>query len=215
MEKKSLKKILLSAGLVGVIGVGASLAYFSDVTGLLTNTFDMFGESGQKAVSLQIKENEVRYADGNYVEVPDSWKVEGEGNNYTNLLPGASLWKNPTVVIDPHTAESVVVVKVTGLDSDVFDSIDLKIGENDKWTEVTENVTGEENARYFQYKENVTNSTNEAVPLQPLFTEITIKSEFTNGVIPENPDDIVVKAAAVQAVNVENPVQEAVNLLDK
>lgn len=208
MEKKSLKKILLSVGLVGVIGVGASLAYFSDFTDVLRNTFTMAGEAGEKAVSLTIKENKVKYENGDYVAVENEWKTEGEGNNYENLLPGASLWKNPTVVIDPNTIDSYVVVKVTGLgQDDVFNPITIN---NTKWIDITSTVDGDEGAKYFQYYETV-KTTDSGKDLEPLFTNITVKSDLTT--VPEKPDDIVVSAAAVQATNNDNAVQQAVNLL--
>lgn len=209
MEKKSLKKILLSAGLVGVIGVGASLAYFSDFTDVLTNTFTMAGEAGEKAVSLQIKENEVKYENGNYVAVPNKWVGENDGNDYENLLPGASLWKNPTVVIDPNTIDSIVVVKVTGLNqTDVFNPITI---DNTKWQDITSKVKGDEGAQYFQYYQTVNNTTDLGKDLEPLFTTITVKSDLTT--VPNKPEDIVVSAAAVQATNNENAVQQAVDLL--
>lgn len=210
MEKKSLKKILLSAGLVGVIGVGASLAYFSDVTMVLTNTFDMFGDSTNPAVALTIKENGVTVdKNGNYVLDDDVWKIEGQGNEYKDFLPGATLAKNPTVFIGPKTTDSVVVVKATGLDqSEVFETIQI---DTNNWNEITDDLNLNDGARYFEYHTTVSNPKATEVSLESLFTSITVKSGVSSDKVIKN---IEIKAAAVQTAHVEDPVNEAVGLLN-
>lgn len=209
MEKKSLKKILLSAGLVGVIGVGASLAYFSDVTEVLKNTFDMFGDSTNPAVALTIKENGVTFDNGNYVLDKKVWKTEGQGNEYKDFLPGATLAKNPTVFIGPKTTDSVVVVKATGLDqSEVFETIQI---DTNNWKEITADLDLKDGARYFEYHTTVSNSKETEVPLESLFTSITVKSSVSSN---KDIANIEIKAAAVQTAHVDNPVNEAVKLLN-
>lgn len=207
MKKKNLKKFAISLALVGVVGVGGTLAYFSDVTGVLTNTFDLMGDSTNKPISLQLKEHAVDQ-DGKKIE--DSWKVEGEGNEYKNLMPGAIVDKDPTVVIDANTAESLIVVKVENyIQTDILTINSTNIGS--KWLDVTPSNSG--TTKYFKYYMNVSNNSNSEKLLEPLFDTVTINSQISEDTTI---NDIVIKAAAVQVENnnQETLVQQAIDSLN-
>ena len=215
MESKKMKKLLLSCGLVGVVGVGASLAYFSDVTDILRNTFSIFGAGGQ-AIELNVKEKEAVFQENTYDYIEGSrWiydSVDGNANDYENLIPGSTVYKNPTVEVKANTIESVVVVRVENLYQNAYDITGSGIGGGDnQWTVLnnyedpdTDNVT------FLTYNSNVDTTNGEDVDLTALFTGLTFKTDIDEDT-PVQP--IVVSAAAVQVENNPNALGQAVTEL--
>ena len=93
MKKKNILTAALSLSLVGVIAVGATLAYFTDTTGTQTNVFTTgnvnIAMTDTTEASEGVKAGEYEYdADGNQT-----------GILYTNVLPGDTLSKKVEVTV--------------------------------------------------------------------------------------------------------------------
>lgn len=110
MTKKKLMMAGLSAGLVAVVGIGGTLAYLSDKSEVVTNTFTVGtgyipGDDENQAV--KIDEIDVTKDDGSRTD----------HNDYKDLLPGDELTKDPTVYLTGGSVESYVFVKLDGVDA--------------------------------------------------------------------------------------------------
>ena len=91
MKNKKLVAAVAAVCLVAVMGVGATLAYFSSVTEAVTNTFTVGN------VKIDVKE--------------PHWDPE-DGKN---LQPGASVEKDP-VIVNTGAADGYVMMQVSGMD---------------------------------------------------------------------------------------------------
>jgi len=205
MNKKKLITMLTALALVGAIGVGATLAYLSDKTAELTNTFK-FAENG-----IGIELDEATIGDDNKAVDHDNDRTPaGGGQTYDNIIPGMEMDKDPTVTITADSLNCNVFVSVKNANAEEV----LKINDfNAKaWAEVNPadyNLEAADNTKYYVYQGEKATGTVEAndsfkvVPnaptdtvLEDVFqtltvgTEVTAETEFT---------DIVIKAAAVQA----------------
>lgn len=217
MESKKMKKLLLSCGLVGVVGVGASLAYFSDVTDILRNTFSIFGSgAGEQAIELNVKEKEAVLQENTHNYVAGSeWNydsVTGDANDYENLIPGSTVYKNPTVEVKANTIESVVVVRVENLYQSAYSITGSGIGEADNQWTVLNNYEDPDtaNVTFLKYNSNVDTTDGTDDDLTALFTGLTFNSNIDENT-PVQP--IVVSAAAVQVENNPDALTQAVTEL--
>ncbi len=217
MESKKMKKLLLSCGLVGVVGVGASLAYFSDVTDILRNTFSIFGSgAGEQAIELNVKEKEAVLQENTHNYVAGSeWiydSVTGDANDYENLIPGSTVYKNPTVEVKANTIESVVVVRVENLYQSAYSITGSGIGEADNQWTVLNNYEDPDtaNVTFLKYNSNVDTTDGTDDDLTALFTGLTFNSNIDENT-PVQP--IVVSAAAVQVENNPDALTQAVTEL--
>lgn len=217
MESKKMKKLLLSCGLVGVVGVGASLAYFSDVTDILRNTFSIFGSgAGEQAIELNVKEKEAVLQENTHNYVAGSeWiydSVAGDANDYENLIPGSTVYKNPTVEVKANTIESVVVVRVENLYQSAYSITGSGIGEADNQWTVLNNYEDPDtaNVTFLKYNSNVDTTDGTDDDLTALFTGLTFNSNIDENT-PVQP--IVVSAAAVQVENNPDALTQAVTEL--
>lgn len=117
MKKKQLAKLGVTLGLVAAVGVGGTLAVLSQTSGPVTNTFAVGKNINENDFFLQ--EHEVELKNGNYEEKEDAqWTY---ANSYDNLLPKATLDKDPTVrfaedLEEGKTPDVYMFVKVEGLD---------------------------------------------------------------------------------------------------
>ena len=104
MNKKSLLMMMVTICLIAVVGVGATLAYLSDATDVMTNTFTV----GSGITVRQDESNEAT-PDNTTDRTPD-------GNNYTDILPGATLVKDPTAYVGANSTECYVFMELAGAD---------------------------------------------------------------------------------------------------
>ncbi len=111
MKKKSLISMLATLSLVGVIMVGATLAYLTDKTDDVVNTFTI----GKVDINL----------------TEPNWKPE-EG---LDLEPGAEIAKDPTVT-NTGKNDAFVAVKVTGMDA--MAAVGFEADVNEGWVLVDE-----------------------------------------------------------------------------
>lgn len=91
--KKSLITMLVALVLVAAVGVGATLAYLSDKTGTVTNTFTV----GKVKIDL----NETKNNDTNKT-----------GFRYDNVLPGQEYSKKPVVSVLKDSEDCYLFVEV-------------------------------------------------------------------------------------------------------
>lgn len=108
MKKRSLLAMVSSVVLVGALGAGATLAYFSAQTGPVTNTFTM----KQDGIVLDLWEHGVvenSYMADNDVVVKAG---EGNGNTYANLVPGLTFAKDPTVTVGAGSVKCAIFASV-------------------------------------------------------------------------------------------------------
>lgn len=104
MKKRNLLISLLSLALVAVIGVGATLAYFTDKTETKVNTFT----TGKVGISIIDKTE------------PEEGEVAGDPNDngiaYVEVMPGDVLSKIVGVNTDADSADAYVAIRVTVTD---------------------------------------------------------------------------------------------------
>lgn len=118
MKKKSLVMMLGSLALVGTIMVGATLAYFTDTTQAVTNTFTVGANVGIELLEdvTQDSANQV-YISG-YAETDGKMVVTASENKvvFQKMYPALELNKKPYIQKDDATSDCFVRIKVTGID---------------------------------------------------------------------------------------------------
>lgn len=136
MKKKSLVTMLASLSLVAVVGVGATLAFLSDTTGTLVNTFSTTtGYTGENQ-AVEIQES-ILNEDGTYGDKTSYGEDGFTGNAYENLLPGDSVTKDPNVLLGTESIDSYVFIEVEGADALVEDGCTIDAF-NSKWEKVSD-----------------------------------------------------------------------------
>lgn len=119
MKKKNILTAAVSAALVAVLAVGATLAYLTDNSGTVSNKFQMDG------LTITLKENASVPA-GEFYKIqensptaarPNTNPINGtdKGVIYTEILPGATVAKNPYVTVSAGNAHAYVYTYVEGV----------------------------------------------------------------------------------------------------
>ena len=115
MKNKKLLTTLGAVALLGAIGVGSTLAYLSDTTGTVTNTFTVGNvtfDDDDPTTKSGLRESKVERKDGVYVDADGAgWTVIK--NDYTNLVAGEVVYKDPTVVMDDKSEDAWVFAQIT------------------------------------------------------------------------------------------------------
>lgn len=111
MKKKKLMMAVVSASLVGVVAIGGTLAYLSDKSNTVTNTFNV--GSGY----VTDKDHTGLWLDEKNVTDPDGPERTEKGNQYTELMPGSVVEKDPTFHLTKGSTDSYVFAEVKGLDA--------------------------------------------------------------------------------------------------
>jgi len=202
MKKKSLITMLVSLSLVAVVGVGATLAYLSDSTQTLNNTFTVGAD-----IDISLYEHV-----GNIEGAKDL-----DGIAFTDLMPGTSLYKDPTVEVTANSSACKVFIKVVGIDA--LEGIDtngstagtdfsvtgldstnwVKVAEVDK---TTPNVSKKDGIyQYIGTADRIVAKATTNTVLAPLFTGVTYNSTAQE---TSTPSAITVTACAIQAANLND-----------
>ena len=172
MNKKKLLTMVLALVLIGAVGVGATLAYFTD-NDSATNVVTM------GHVNIELTEEEWTYGE----------------TGITGVTPGQEIAKDPTISLVGNSLDAFVRIKleVTGFDgvenADAYKAEileDLVLGEG--WTKV---------GNYYYYAEKLTKDN---ASTTALFESVTIPYEWTNDVANAT-FNILVSAEAIQADN--------------
>lgn len=229
MKKRQLATLGLTLGLVGAVGVGGTMALLSAKSETVTNTFTV----GKGLHDSDITLNEAKVDPETGEEIVGDGAERVQTNEYKNLEQGVELDKDPTVYIKNTAADCYVFVKIDGLkDSNGTDPskyYDVTIDKN--WIAATtkglSGLTEEEKKdleaklkNVYVYDKNqdgvitkegdvVSGGLSDNAGLvfngvtikkdAPLYTQENPNAEWVRATLPE----IVVKACAVQAKNVE------------
>lgn len=189
MKKKNFLTILLSLALVAVIGVGATLAYLTDNTQTVNNKFTF------DDIEITLKENATVPAGQSYLirenkdnTVAGTEAIEGSdvGVVYSDILPGATVEKNPYITVSASNAHAYVYAYVTG----VADPLSV-VAWSEGWTEVETDLTGT-----LLRREVAKN----AAGKYDVFTQVQVA---TGAAGTEDLNDISIKAYAHQADNTD------------
>ena len=226
--KKRLVKLGVTLGLVAAVGVGRTLAALSQTSGPVTNTFAVGDniESGD----FSIKETDVKFENGNYVynTIDKQANPTKTANSYTNVLPKATLAKDPTVMFDESKVEDMpavyMFVKVDGLDDIYMSGKGLSIAENGwgtEWKKVSLNggavsttnasqvKDGERDGIYVYEESNGNrkivpeNLTASSYKLPAVFTSLKVSNAFEMSFTKDVNDTVEITACAVQYDNVD------------
>lgn len=201
MKKKSLITMLVTLTLVAAVGIGATLAYMTDTTATLTNTFTV----GAGLDADLVEEDE----DDNVIE-------EG-GIDFEGIQPGDELVKEPYMIVNAGSNKCYVFIKVTGIDA--LEAMDFEVTGFDaaNWVKKANVADGDVKDGIYQYvgpqadENHVVDASEAAVATEKLFTTVTYSvdvEEVNETALP----DIVLVGCVVQATNVTEAValEEAV-----
>lgn len=169
MKKKNLLMMALSLCLVAVVAVGGTLAYLSDSSDSVTNTFS-FG-----TIDVTLSEDQPDVTGNETITVN-----EDNGYSYANVVPGQTLNKAPKLTVTT-TVDAYVFARVT-------------VGENMNLGNITKGWTQVPETNNVWYK--AVSGQESMQDLGTLFTQVTVgttalDSEDTLGTIK-------IEVAAVQ-----------------
>ena len=219
MKNKKIVKAGISLLLVGVVGVGATLAYLTDKTDPVKNTFTI----GEGYVDDDMSQALVLDEKNTSTEEDEKWSnFEGRtisGNAY-EFIPGGTYEKDPTVHLRADSVDSYLFVKITGLDDLLGTGYYLDKEEgyiNEHWKKI--NNTGKYDGIYTYVASQsdeeglVINKTNvsltnkdkhqvEYYNLEAIFEKLLPNNNITKMPAKGTPiGEIKVEACAVQAKN--------------
>ena len=179
MNKKKLIPLLSAVALVGVIGVGSTLAYFTDNDA--ANNVVTMGH-----VNIELDEPE--------------FSAANEDNTITNVVPNQTITKDPTITVVAGSESCYLRAKIDITELNADETADLlentNIGED--W------VLAEDGYYYYQ---NAVSKSDEDQTVD-LFDTVVIPAEWGNEVA-DLTFEINVSAEAVQADNFTPETDEA------
>lgn len=204
MKKKNLLTGVISLALVAVIGAGATLAYLTDNTQTMTNTFVMDDLQITLKEDASVPEGQVYQIKKTEDETYGTDPITGaeQGVDYTDVLPGATIEKKPYITVtntagEKDFAAAYVYAYVTNLDEIEAKAISTTF--DDAWTVVD---TDELSGVLLRQKVGKNQEKNELV----VFQQVKVNSAL-NGTTPIN--EVTVEAFAHQADNVDLSVADA------
>lgn len=180
MNKKSLLMMMVTICLIAVVGVGATLAYLTDTTETLTNTFTL----GKTDIEID----------------------EPEWEEPEDIVPGQEIAKDPTVTVMAKSVDSYVFMSVSGIDA--MEAAGFEVGEfNAAWVKA-DDAEGKDGIYVYSDANGpaVVAKSDEDQELPALFEKVTYKAENTETKGGEF--NLLVKAAAVQATGEEGYTYE-------
>ncbi|OUN25290.1 SipW-dependent-type signal peptide-containing protein [Blautia sp. An81] len=210
MKNKKVLSMVAALGLVAVVGIGGTLAYFNDSTNELTNTFTM----AQQGIEMELWESGVK-TDGNggYDQDLDAAKVvageDGAGNQYKDLQPGADVYKDPTITIKANSVDCYVYASIKTYNN----AKNTITAISDSWKALDgietagSDADGAYTIKYYVYWDKTANTpqvvrkSDDPQDLIALFKNVDIATDLTDAT--KELSDIVVKSSAVQASNIE------------
>ena len=184
MNKKSLLMMMVTICLIAVVGVGSTLAYLSDKTDVMTNTFTV-------GSGIQVAQDESDES------TPDNTEDRtSTGNSYTDILPGQTLVKDPTAIVLANSTECYVFMELEGADALAAQGFTFNGFDGEVWNK----VSGEGLDGVYCYNTTVAKSDADQ-RLAPLFTSVTYSIEATETDVELS--DVTVKTCAVQAAEMD------------
>ena len=190
MKMKKTLTAAVAMVLVAAVSVAGTLAYLTDKTGPVTNTFTA-GKLGE-GLKLELWENPVQQnVQGNY-EKKDEAK-DTDGVEYPNLIPMSDNFKNPTVEVSNLTTEAYLFIKVSNNEAET-DAIEATV-DTGIWKQIA--VNGNEKV-YALKAGTINNITNEKYSVLT-GNHFTVKDFDANNTQGLTFDEIVVNAYICQA----------------
>lgn len=205
MNKKKLMTTFGSLALVGAVAVGATLAYFSDTTGPVTNTFNM-------TQGLDIELDESDQSGTNYKNDTTATKLRVTSNTYNNVAPGQTLYKDPQVTVVNYETPQWVFMSVKENGNVTVDQYNKGSG---AWTELTSGVEGVK--VFYMEVTSTTPDAHSGVDTNYVAPGKQLPKLFTNVTVIDTDDasldlgDIKVKAATIQKEGFDT-AQDAYNV---
>lgn len=197
MKKKSLLTMVLALTLVGAVGIGATLAYLSDATETLTNTFTVGSGIG-------VKQDEAIWDDTNDVALTDRTE---EGNDYTDIQPGDVLAKDPTATVLANSSDCYVFMQLSGADELAAQQFSFS-GFSADWVKVADEDGNDATTLDGLYCYVNADGTYKVVEkdaadqaLTALFTTVTYSLDAAELAEGASLSDVTIKTCAVQADN--------------
>lgn len=234
MKKNKIMLSVVSGLLVAAVAVGGTLAYLSDKSNMVTNTFNVgngYIDDGEHQ-GLWLDETEVNF-DGTLPKDPSSDDRTEFGQQYPELLPGSEFAKDPTFHLTEGSTDSFVIAKVTYAQEAadvgyIFKDADKKVGFNAKWVKVANadgSVIGPDvsndgslNGYYLYLQDGASDviiSGGEST--DAIFTYVELDKNLTGeeALAAADSQHAVIQGVAVQSTNntVENAILEAIDLI--
>ncbi|MCI9485851.1 MAG: hypothetical protein HFI64_02560 [Lachnospiraceae bacterium] len=195
MKKRKLIAILAAVVLLAMIGVGATLAYF-------TNGTDYSNVVTMGHVDISLTENTVTFADGAWIQNTGTEDITETGLTFTDVLPSMTVPKNPTVALREDSEDAYVrltmnLVKEAG--SGISDA-DLAVLAADLDGQILSEGSGwnKGDGGYYYYGEKLDSEHAVAV----FFETVTIPPSWGNNTAGQG-FQIVLQAEAIQADHFE------------
>ncbi len=205
MTKKRIGTMAACLALVGAVAVGGTLALLTSNTEDLQNTFAV-GMGYNENNGLKLDEATVtQEIDGSYVATDTRTE---EGVNYSKLVDGTTIDKDPTVTVKANSPDSWVVAYITNVD-EAFANSDFAAN-NTLWYAVTKSgdnwdvadtpvANSDITAGYYIYK-NIVPTSGTATELPDLFEKLSVDLTPEDGAAITQVDNMDIKACAIQAV---------------
>lgn len=189
--KKKIVAMVTSLVLVAALAVGGTLAWLTDTTETVTNTFTVNSTGVAASLTEALVEKDT---DGMYTATNERTTT---GNVYDDVYPGAILPKDPTVSVDEGSEACYVYLAVyNDLEDAVIKNSEDTVGVNDGWT-VVNGVTNDKVTLYA-----FTGAVTETSDIPALFNKVVIDSDIED-VTALASAKIVVKGYAHQSTGVE------------
>lgn len=211
MKNKKALKLIGALALVATVGVGATLAYLTDKSNIVTNSFTVgtgYEIDNDTKLSVWIDEKKIG------TPAKDELIVDGRtlgGNTYSDVLAGDVLDKDPELNIAAGSVKSYAFIQVTGLDTLEAKGVTVDLKDTD-WKKVdisSGKVVDVEDPTtldgIYMYK-TMLDPTNGIAETNPLFTAVTIDPNFDDTTI----ESIVLKGCAVQGVKTVNGTETVI-----
>lgn len=209
MKNKKAFKLIGALALVATVGVGATLAYLTDKSNIVKNSFTVgtgYVTDDDTDLAVWIDEKKIG------TPAKDELIVDGRtlvGNTYADVLAGDVLDKDPELNIAAGSVKSYGFIEVTGLDALKAINVTVNLNTTD-WKKVdiaTGKVVDDVGSKtldgVYMYKTMLDPTTNIA-KTNPLFTEVTIDENFDSKTI----NQIILKGCAVQGVKTVNGTEK-------
>lgn len=209
MKKNKIMLSVISGLLVAAVAVGGTLAYLSDKSNMVTNTFNVgagYEEDDDGHVGLWLDEVDIANP-GSRTEI---------GNEYEDLQPGSIVVKDPTFHLTAGSTDSYVFAQVTGVDEMIKAGYYFTVVEpeklvdpaasafNEKWVKVADNgVDGDAgfNGLYI-YKDGDDGIVSGGEAMEAMFNWVKLGSDVDNEEFAAiAPSAVDIRGVAVQSAN--------------
>ena len=203
MKKNKIMLSVISGLLVAAVAVGGTLAYLSDKSNMVTNTFNVgagYEEDDDGHVGLWLDE----------VDIAKPRSRTEIGNEYEDLQPGSIVEKDPTFHLTAGSTDSYVFAQVTGVDEMIAAGYYFTVEEpeklvdpasafNEKWVKVSE---GKGFNGLYIYKDGDDGIVSGGEAMEAMFNWVKLGSDVDNDEFAAiKPSAVDIRCVAVQAAN--------------